>query len=93
MELIIIAITLVVVVVMVIVILFPPYNNTIIKPPATKEEFFLDKTDKLWEGACRQYGSFDKIPEERKRQIYLIMKKIANELNYDGFKIENYIKD
>ena len=57
----------------------------------TPKERFDNRTDKLWESASMMCGSFDKISEEKKNQIYNRMEQIANEEGYDGFKKENYI--
>ena len=54
---------------------------------------FLTTTDKLWESASLQYGSFDKIPQERKNKIYNQMQEIANGLGYKEFNSAAYIEN
>ena len=54
---------------------------------------FLATTDKLWASASLQYGSFDKIPQERKNKIYNQMQEIANGLGYKEFNSAAYIEN
>ena len=53
---------------------------------------FYNRTDKLWESASIMCGSFDKIPKEKKNQIYKRMEEIAKEVGYDGFILKNHIQ-
>lgn len=65
----------------------------VIQPEKTfnpKTQFYA-QTDKIWESESLHYGSFDKIPQKRKNEIFNQMNEIANVVGYKEFKVEKYL--